>query len=185
MEQIVVSAKAAKAISMVRNAIAKSPTGVSFFSIKNYCNKFGEISNQLINVGISYKSQVEKDIEFLRNLDVTTLKWKSAMVDIIKARTTLIEAFISPSKARSEGQINAYTIITDGVKVHNETGLLYIYGYRVKKEVLQEGSYPVVNSRKDTIAKDEIRKLLKTNNFVNFSIEVGNEIRANGETLEL
>ena len=187
MEQnaIIVSQKALKAIKMVREAIAKSPTGVSFLSIKNYCNKYGEISNQLINIGISYKSQVEKDVEFLRNLDVTEHKWKSAMVDIIKARTTLIESFLKPSEARSNGQKDAYTIISDGIKIHNETGVLYIYGYRVKKEVLQEGSYPVVNSRKDTIAKNELRNLLKTNNFVNFAIEIGNEIKANGETLEL
>ena len=182
---IQISNVATNVIGLVRNAIAKSPTGVSFFSIKNYTNKSGEVSNQLINIGVKYAATKEKDIKFLRELDVTTMQWQSAMVDIEKARTALIEAFIAPDKARSEGQIDAYTVITDGVKVHNETGLLYIYGYRVNKTVLVEGEYKTVNSSKETIAKNELRKLLKTGNFVNFSIEVGNNLTANGETIEL
>jgi len=182
---LVVSSKAAKVINMIRSAIAKSPTGVSFFSIKKYANRHGEVSNQLINIGVNYQNQVEKDIDFLRNLDITKHQWKSSSVEIEKARVELIESFLRPSKSRSDGQKNAYTIITDGIKVHNETGKLYIYGYRVSKTVLEEGSYPIVNHSVSTLAKNELRKHLKTNNFVNFALDIGNELTVSGNTIEI
>ncbi len=182
---ITISNVATNVIGMVKKAIANSPTGVSFFSIKNYTNKFGEVSNQTINVGASYEKMKQKDIETLRNLDITKRTWKSAMVDIEIARAALIESFISPDKARSDGQKDAYTNITNGIRVHNETGKLYLFGYRLRKTVLVAGEYPTVNSRKETIAKNELRKLLRTEKFVNFGLEVGNELTGSGNTLEL
>ncbi len=186
--QVQISTAATRVINLVRNAISKSPTGVSFFSIKNYTNKSSEVSNQLINIGVDYGKTKIKDIEFLRNLDITKTdlyQWKSSLVDLEIARAALIAAFEAPDKARSEGQKDAYTVISNGVKVHNETGALYIYGYRVNKTVLVKGEYKEVKSSKETIAKNELRKLLKTGNFVNFAIEVGNNLTASGDTIEL
>ena len=97
----------------------------------------------------------------------------------------MIAAFIKPNENRSNGQIEAYTTIFSGVKVHNESGLLYIYGYGVSKNILVKGEYKEVKSRPLTIAKDELRKLLKTSHFRNFSIEIGNELKASGETIEI
>lgn len=183
--KVIVSDKATNVIALVSGAIKSSPTGVSFFSIRNYTNSYGEVANHLINVGIKYQNAVAKDIEYLRNLDVTTMTWDSPMVEIFKAKEALIKAFETPSENRSKGQKNAYTHIVEGVKVHNETGMLYIYGYRQSKLVITEGVYPNVISKPETIAKNEIRKLLKTNKFVNYSIEVGNQLRANGDTIEI
>jgi hypothetical protein len=168
----------------LKKAVQNSPTKVSFVSIKGYKNKFGEISNNLINVGISYQKAKQKDIEFLTNLDINSFDSKLDKALLEQARTELIQSFITPEKNRSEGQINAYTPIIDGVKVHNETGVIYIYGYREKKEILTEGTYPVVNSKPLTIAKNELRKKLSTGKFVNFSIEEITTIRANKQTLE-
>lgn len=184
-QQITISDVATNVINLVKKALSNSPTGVTFFSVKNYTNKFGEVSNQKINVGTNYGKMKLKDIETLQNLDITKMQWKSSMVDIEIARTALIEAFISPDKARSEGQTDAYTVISNGIKVHNETGVLYLYGYRVRKTVLVEGIYPTVKSSASTIAKNELRKLLRTNKFVNFGLEVGNELTASGKTLSL
>lgn len=185
-QTIGISETALKVIGLVKKAISTSPTGVSFFSVKNYKNSHGEISDNLINIGINYEKSKEQDAEFLRNLDVTTLEGvKSSKIDLEKAKVELIKAFEKPDANRSNGQIDAYTIITKGVKVHNETGLLYIYGYRVSKKVLVEGEYPKVNSSALTIAKNELRKLLKTGKFTQYSIEVGNELTAKGETIEL
>ena len=185
-QRIGISALALAVIALVKNAVFGSITGVSFFSIKRYTNKFGEVSNQLINVGINYEKSKQEDIETLRNLDVTKLKgFKSSKLLLEKARVALILAFEKPNENISNGQIDAYTIIAPGIRVHNETGKLYLYGYRVNKTVITEGVYPVVNSRPETIAKNELRGLLKTDKFVNFAIEVGNTLTAKGETIEL
>jgi len=180
-----ISTKALQVINLVKNAVSKSITGVSFFSIKDYCNSFGEVSNQLINVGINYEKSKQKDIVFLENINFADYTFKSSLILLEQAKNELIAAFVKPNENRSNGQIDAYTTIFSGVKVHNETGKLYVYGYRQSKQVLIEGVYPIVKSKPLTIAKDELRKLLKTGKFTQFSIEVGNTIKANGETLEL
>jgi hypothetical protein len=184
-----ISTKALAVIKAVKEATEKSITGVSFVSIKNYTNKSGEVANHLCNIGIKLESAKKKDIETLRNLNLNeAIKengFKSPISLLEEARHALIESFINPDENRSNGQINAYTVIFDGVKVHNQTGVLYMYAYREKKDVLVKGEYKTVNSRPLTIAKDELRTLLRTNKFVNFALEVGNTLKLNGETLEL
>lgn len=177
--------KALQAVALVSGVISKSPTGVSFFSVKDYTNKDGETSDYVFNVGASYEKAKAKDIEFLRNLDITKRTFKSTSVEIEKARTTLIEAFINPNERISTGQKDAYTSIIPGVKVHNETGYLYLYGYLLSKVVKVKGTYKTVNSSAETIAKNELRKLLRTSKFRQFSIEVGNTLKGNGRTIEL
>ena len=180
-----VSTKALEVIKAVQNAVSKSITGVSFLSIKNYTNKQGAVTNYLINVGVNFDRAKQKDIETLQSLNTNQHDFKSPMHLIEDARHELIAAFKKPDIARSLAQKDAYTIIFDGVKVHNETGKLYIYGYRVNKTVLVEGEYKTVKSSALTIAKNELRKLLKTGKFTQFAVEVGNTLTAKGETIEL
>ena len=171
-------------IVALKKAIEKSPTKVSFVSIKGYKNKNGEVANHLINIGASYLKAKEKDIQFLTELDINSFDSKLDKPLLEQAKTELISSFNKPEKNRSEGQINAYTTIIPGVKVHNESGVIYIYGYREKKEIITEGTYPVVNSTPLTKAKNELRKSLKTGKFTQYALNEVSSIRANGETLE-
>jgi hypothetical protein len=183
--ETMISQKALKVILTLKSATNKSVTGVSFVSIRNYTNKFGEVSNNLINVGANYEKAKQKDITFLENINFSDYEFKSDLSLLDEARKVLIASFIKPDENRSNGQINAYTHIVSGVKVHNETGVLYIYGHRENKQILTNGEYPIVKSKPLTIAKDELRKLLRTGKFTQYALEIGNEVRANGETLEL
>jgi hypothetical protein len=187
MESKQVSEKSTALDVVVALKKATSKTNVTFVSIRNYTNKYGEIANHLINVGASYSKAKERDIEFLKNLDLNSneFEFKSDMALLIEAKQSLIESFENPSVNRSQGQIEAYTNIVDGVKVHNESGKVYVYGYRQSKTILQDGVYPVVNSKPLTKAKDEIRKLLRTSKYTQYVLDNVGEIRANGETLEL
>jgi hypothetical protein len=185
METLTISNKATKIISMLNEAVSKSITGLSFVSIRNYTNSSNEVSHNLINIGIRYESAKAKDIEFLQNIDLSSYTFKSEISVLEEAKNELIASFIKPNENRSNGQIDAYTHIVSGLKVHNETGLLYIYGYRENKTILVEGEYKKVNSSPLTIAKNELRRLLKTGKFTQYAIEVGNTINANKQTLEL
>lgn len=185
MQNIEIPSKVLKVITTLKQATNKSITGVSFVSIRNYTNKNGEVSNNLINIGASYERALKQDVEFLENLKFGDYEFKSTPDLIEEARVTLIEAFLKPNENRSNGQKDAYTHIVPGLKVHNETGLLYVYGYREQKTVITKGEYKTVKSSALTIAKNELRKLLRTGKFTQYSLEIGNEVRANGETLEL
>ena len=182
-----VSENAQRVISLLNQAIEKSITAVSFVSVRNYTNKNDETANYLFNLGVNYEKAIQDDIKFLQNLDVTTLTdVKSSVADLAIAKAQLIESFISPNENRSNGQKNAYTPIgLKGLKVHNESGLLYVWGFLQNKTVTVKGTYKEVKSSNITIAKNELKKLLKSGKFRMFSIAIGNTIKASGETLEL
>jgi len=184
--KISISNKAMQVIGLITNAVSKSITGVSFVRIKDYRNQLNELQDVTINVGISYKNAVKKDIEFLSNINLKDYTFNSPIALIEEARKILIDAFITPDENRSKGQTEAYTIIFDGVKVHNESGLLYVYGTKVGEKVIKEqGEKKVVKSAPLTIAKNELRALVKTSKYRQYAVEVGNTISANRETIEL
>jgi len=181
MNTIAQSTIAMQVIANITNALAKSPTGVSFVSIKGYTNSYGEVSNNLVNVGASLTSAKAKDIETLQGLDVTTLGGDTILLE--KARVELINSFIKPNENRSNGQIDAYTIVAKGIKVHNETGEIYIFGLRNSKTIIEQGVYPTVNSRALTLAKNQLKKDLKSNKFTQYKLSSTATLRMNGEEL--
>ena len=162
----------------ITKKVHNSPTGVSFVSVKGYENKQNEISNQLINVGVSYENAKAKDVETLQNLDVTTLDTDIDTKLLIEAKLALIKGLIAPNKVRSQAQKDAYETITKGIKVHNETKRLLVYGYIVSKEVEQKGTFKKVNSRPLTIAKNYLRKhYMKSAKFRQFYIQMADSIK--------
>jgi len=167
---------AKEVIENLNRAIAKSPTGVTMVSIRGYENSYGEVSNNIVNIGASLTNAKAKDIEFLEG--------KATDSDIQElARIELIKSLKSPAEKRSEGQVNAYTIVSKGIKVHNTTGEIYVFGLRMKKEVIEEGTYPTVKSKELTIAKNGLRKELKSTKFTQYKISSISEIRIAGEEI--
>ena len=136
---IVLSEVAMKVVNTLESAMNKSKNKITFISLKNYKNSSNEVSNNIVNIGIKYENQKIKDIEFLKTLDIQSISFKSSLIDIEKARISLIESFLKPNENRSNGQKNAYYHINNAIKVHVETGEIFIYGYREHKEVLIEG----------------------------------------------
>ena len=165
-----------KVIANMERAIAKSPTGVTMVSIREYQNSNGEISNNIVNIGANLGNAKKKDIELLRGKSGTTEVEEIARLELIKSLET-------PNANRSKGQIDAYTTITKGIKVHNVTGEIYVFGLRMKKEVVVKGIYPIVNSKAITIAKNVLRKDLKSSKFTQFKISEISEIRIAGEVI--
>ena len=171
-----ISKIAKEVIENLGRAISKSPTGVSMVSIRAYTNSFGEISNNIVNIGASLSNAKVKDIDHLKGISTNSEIEEKARIELIKSLET-------PSEARSKGQIEAYTIIAKGIKVHNETGEIYVFGLRMKKEIVQEGTYPVVKSRELTISKNVLRKDLKSSKFTQFKISSMTVIRIAGEEI--
>ena len=167
--------------------------GVSFVSLRGYhSTTSGEISNVTFNIGKDlYKNAQAKDLKAMQNTNANdlfedfTFVNNSIPFDIFeKAFNELYNSFVpvngknidGTTKVRSNqsfGQINAYTVINNGVKVHNEKNRLYLYGLTVSKEVLVEGTYPTTNKQRKTICKDFIKKQMqfKTSKFRNYIVE--------------
>lgn len=184
MNTIQISPVATKVIALVQKALKNTPTGVSFCSVKNYTNQQGEVANHLFNIGVSYENAKKKDIEFLTNLDVTTMEWQSAMADVIVAKQQLISSLEKPDVVRSQAQKDAYFHINEGLKVHCESGEIYVYGMRVNKTIITPIEYKEVKSSKLTIAKNELRKLMKSAKYRQFIFQSnGMTIKASGQEI--
>lgn len=154
---------------------AKTIKGTSFVGIRGYENKFGEIANLTLLVGFDYPKMLKKDKEKLLNLNLNPIIEKYGEK---VAKTALEELLISIEKRsateqekdllrkqndetikRSDAQINAYTNLATGVKLHNETNQIHITGIALNKKVIKKGIYKIVKSRPKTLAKNEIKKL--------------------------
>ena len=160
----------------------KEITGVSFVSV-TYINQQNEKHQTLFNVGVDYQRAKQKDIEFLKQLDVTTMSsdLDDELLEI--ARIVLLDSFIKPSKTRSEGIANAYTHLGNGLKVHNETQTVYVYGMKVSKRVIEEGDKQEDTRSELTKAKDAIRSLLKSTQYRQFKIESSLQYKISGDTI--
>lgn len=165
--------------------------GVGFASIL-YTNKEGETAKHLVNINATLSNAKAKDLEVLKAI---TDKELEAIVDaeksitlevLIEAKEALIKSIVDPNANRSNAQIDAYTRINDAMKYHNETGDIYLFALRVRKDVINAVEYKAVNSKPLTVAKRKIEKHLdlKAPKFVNFKVDQMFTAKLNGDTLE-
>jgi len=160
----------------------KSITGVSFVSV-TYINQQEEKQHTVFNVGVDYQKAKTKDIEFLKQLDVNTISSGIGVGILEEARLALLKNFQNPSKTRSEGIANAFTHLGNGLKIHNESKKLFVYGMKVKKKVLVKGIEKEDTRKILTKAKDEIRKLLKSTQYRQFEINRSLQYKIKGDTI--
>jgi len=164
-------------------------SGAQFVSVKNYENSKGEVANHVVNLNVNYENAKAKDIEYLKDLDVSTLDDKGLGKDLMeKARVALLGAAISPNKARSKGQTEAYRTICNGVSAYigqdgTKHGEIKIFAMAVSKKVIVQGIYPKVNSRPLTIAKNIIKKELKATKFRRLTLSNVGTVKVQGEEL--
>jgi len=169
--------------------------GVTFVGI-NYTNKDNEQSQYLINVGVSYENAKKKDLLSLQNLDVNKIEnFKGLDADSIAvlddAKKALISALIKPNKAQSQAQIDAYSHLSNGMKIHNETFDLFVFGFKVKKTVQVKGDYKPTEfafegAKPLTRAKNFIRtQLMKSSKYRQFKINADqlHKMKVAGDTI--
>jgi len=184
--------------------------GCSFATIKGYTNTANEVGNHLINLGASLSNAKVKDLETMRNtnandlfenftfenstmpFDIFEKAFNELQDSFVKVGDKLINGTTKERSNRSQAQIDAYTLINNQLKVHNEKQRLYIYALRLKKEILVKGEYKSTNKQRKTICKDYIKKALdfKTSKFTMFIVEKADLLNLaktsfKGENLEI
>lgn len=146
----------------------------TFLTLKGYRNGAGEVSDFSIAFHIDYRQALRKSIEIVDEMKLTTPLEKLARDELIESfNKSLVKMEDTPLEEMEDG----YTRFFDeegnhikGVKLHNATDTLHLYGLVVHKRVRVPGVYPVVNSRKLTIAKDKLRYLTPVGKFRQFRI---------------
>jgi len=162
----------------------KDLKGTSFATVREYVSSTsGEIANHNILINFSYANAVKKDLEKLRNI---TMKEMKSIADKGNFRLELVTFAVNKltesfeknmnketSSNQSKAQNESYFNITDAVRLHLETGKLYIYGMTISKTVIVKGEYKTVNSRELTLCQNAIKKHLNfsTAKFRQYAID--------------
>lgn len=160
---------------------------IGFVSLK-YTSKHNETAQVLINVGYSYENLKNSDIKLLEEGIEYVPSEKYDAGTFSQAISELLTSLKTPDENRSKGQKDAYIIIANNgcLRWNVNKQVLMVHGTVVKKTVLQEGVYPIVNSSAKTICKNHIKKeYLKTGKIRHYIIENIESITFNGETLEI
>jgi len=177
---------------LVLLAVAKTIKGTSFIGLRNYENKKGEVSNQTIIAGITYENCLIKDFQSLKDNQIlifdsliktyskelitkaygnvyNSLEKRLSSEDVKEALRLQNDKTIKLSDAQRE----AYTHVSKGVKINNETNQIHIFGLVVKKTIVKSIEYKPTNSRELTIVQNKIKKLceFRQDKYRNFIFE--------------
>ncbi len=158
-------------------------TGARFASLTYTAKGTGEKARHTVQLGVSLENAYQADI--------ATLQAKRATlqgVDAIACDELL--ASLRESLDKGIGNNSAYTCadtytqIAKGIRAHKETGALYITGASIQKAVIVPGVHKVVKSSEKTIAKNALRRELKSGKIRTFALDEIHSAKMNGETLE-
>ena len=167
-------------------------TGVSFASFDYTTKATGEKSRYQIILGASIENLYAKDIEKLTKV-VGLLKGIKALPhtilaaeELLASRLESLEKGIGNNSAYTQADTYVHLNHLPGVKIHAETGKLYINGLVESKKVLEEGSpRKKVNSAPKTIAKRRIERTLASGRFRTLALDNVSGARVRGNVLEL
>lgn len=158
-----------------------------FVSLRGYANSKGEVADYIINGNITYQNIKDNDNKKLhecseeilqqvandKNIDIATVRL--ALQELIDSSDRNLDANGDNRTTQSLAQSEAYINLGKGLKMNKETKNFHIDGLVVSKNVIVEGTYPHVNSRPKTIAKNAIKKALElqAKKYRSFVVEQG------------
>jgi hypothetical protein len=155
--------------------LSKLRPSSTFLTVKGYRNEASEIADYSIVFHMSYENALKKSIETLAALDLQTDLEKQARAELIDSFNKSLAK--GASDAALEERDPVYSYFKDesgnyvkGVKYHEATGTLHLYGLVVHKRTLLPGIYASKNKKPLTIAKDKLRHLTPVGKFRQFKI---------------
>lgn len=187
----------AKIIKMII-AMFSNLNGSSFVGIREYKNSKNQIADHVVIANFSYGNAVEKDLKALKGAtdeDIMAIASKGFTPELVRtAIAKLRDAFIKnqnpeTASAGSVAQSDAYVPITNSIKLHLESGKIFIYALEVHKHIIAEGEYKPVNSKELTLCQNAVKKHFNFSTAKYRSFEVNKEqlcgVNIDGEKFSL
>lgn len=157
-------------------------TGARFASFTYTAKGTGERAQHTLALGVSIENAYRRDVAILSKLRPSLKGVEAQACDELLAS-------LRESLEKGVGNNSAYTCkgvyapICRGVKVHEGTGALHVTGFTLGKRVLNEGTYATVKSSPKTIAKNKLKRRMKSGKFRQFAFESLESARLDGKTL--
>lgn len=153
------------------------------FASFTYCAKgTGEIARHTLRLGASVTAAYRKDLATLE-------KVRPSLAGVPLIACDELIASLRESLEKGVGNNSAFTCadtyvsIAKGVKVHKETGEIYVSGFSRAKAVIAEGVHKAVKSSEKTIAKNKLRKGLLSGKIRQFALPATISAKLNGKEL--
>lgn len=170
-----------------------SGKGAKFASLTYRAKESGELAKHTVILGAKVETLYEKDIAILRELlagDTLTDIQREAATALLATREESLTVGIGNNSKyvhRADGGADTYVHADGipGVKVHKDTGVVYVTALVEHKTVIEPGVHKVVKSRPLTIAKKEVEKHLPSRRFRQFILKNVNRAALNGTVLEI
>ncbi len=155
--------------------LANLRTGSTFLNLKGYRSETGELADYNIIFHMSYANALKRSVATLEALVPETPLQATAKHEVL---TSFHASILKDETTPIEDLDDAYTRFMDsdgkhikGVKMHTETGELYIYGLAHQKVVREPGKpRKPVKSAELTIEKEKLRKKCVVSKFRQFKI---------------
>lgn len=167
-------------------------TSASFATFVYTTKETGEVAKYSIILGADTHTLYEKDVKKLEKA-IRWLKRINAAPHVIQAAEEVL-ASRTESLTKGVGNNSAYTNADTydyidglpGVRIHKETGALYVSGLLNNKVVIQDGApRKKVNSAPKTIAKKRLGYVLPSGRYRMFALPNVTRAAINGDVLEL
>lgn len=161
-------------------------TSAKFASLTYRSKGSNELARHTILLGANHETAYKKDLAKLLILEprLDGIK-KQACLELIDSLKNSLEKGIGQNDNNTRKDIYEYLPVK-GLKMHKETKQLYLQGYTVSKEVLENGEYKEVKSSEKTIAKNELRRLGRLSKIREFVLSIENlkGVKINGKNIE-
>lgn len=177
-------------VKQIRAIIEKfaNLNGSQFVGIKAYrSSTTNELADHVVLANFSYYNAIQKDLKALKEATSEDVKAIATATnfstDLVKqAIDKLTQSFennLNPETKsnQSKAQEEIYEPINQCMKVHIETGKLFIYAMSISKQVIEKGEYKEVNSRDLTLAQNAVKK------YFNFSTAKFRQFTVNTDQL--
>lgn len=162
--------------------------GAKFASITYTAKGTGETARHLMILGASVETLYTKDIAALEAMlagDTLSPVEREAATELLASRQESLTKGIGNNSAYTCADTYVHVDGVAGVKVHKDTGVLYVTGLSQSKTVLVPGTYKAVKSAPKTIAKRNIEKGLASGRFRQMILKNVTRAALNGDVLEI
>ena len=167
--------------------------GASFANFL-YTNKVGgrvltpETAKHQLVLGASTEELYRKDVDILSVLvDKAGLSpvYQTAARELLDSRIASLTLGVGNNPEYTQADTYIHFTGLRGVKMHKETGELYVAGLSISKTVLTPGTYKEVKSSEKTLAKNGISLTLPSGKYRQYKLERIQRAALNGNVLEL
>lgn len=157
--------------------LSKLRTGSTFLNLHKYCNGAGEVADYNIIFHISYENALKRSVAILESLVPDSDLQALAKHELLEGYHTSISKLKETAIEDIEDIDDGYTRFFDadgsyikGVKLHDKTGILHLYGLVHQKRVIAPGFYKKVNSKPLTIEKRKLERTVPLGKFRQFKL---------------